>query len=165
MYLTYNEYQGYGGELDATEFEALEYAARMKIDEQTLGRLKDLPEQVEEVKRCIYKFIKIGKNDTNIKQETVDGYSVTYTGDYSAQVSNTIEEYLSECQLDDGTPYLYRGVQMTTNSAMTHYTKVNSKWVKTIYKDVLWQEGDGSLFKDGMLEKNITWMGSNLSHP
>lgn len=109
-YLEYSEYLNIGGKLSVDVFNLLEYEARKKIDNITFGRLKDLTEQVEEVKRCIFKLISV-LNDNNpiVKSESVDGYSVTSIDNIELTLMNIIEEYLSECYLDDGTPYLYRG--------------------------------------------------------
>ena len=51
QYLTYSEYKVLGGQLDQTPFNLLEYDVRKEIDKQTLGRLVNLEEQREEVKK------------------------------------------------------------------------------------------------------------------
>lgn len=109
-YLEYSEYINIGGKLSADVFNLLEYEARKKIDSLTSGRLKDLTEQVEEVKRCVFKLISVKNGiNTTVKSESVDGYSVTSIDNIELALINIVEEYLSECYLDDGTPYLYRG--------------------------------------------------------
>lgn len=114
QYLTYVEYGELGGLLDENAFNLLEYEAQKQIDKATMGRLVDLETQVDDVKLCIYKLIGImNANNTDLKGESVDGYSYTnYTKEELETIENdTIEDYLSECKLDDeyNTPYLYRG--------------------------------------------------------
>ena len=64
MYLTYDEYQEYGGTLDETAFEMYEFEAASKIDYYTFNRLKKgegYSSQSDEVKeavtRCEYRLI------------------------------------------------------------------------------------------------------------
>lgn len=122
-YLTYSEYVELGGQLEKTDFIKLEFDARKNIDMFTFGRLKNLNEQIEEVKMCVLKLIdtlnkykKICSRDKSIQSENTDGYTVTYNNstnvsDFKSEdVSEIINEYLSDCELEDGTPYLYRGI-------------------------------------------------------
>lgn len=124
-YLTYAEYKALGGTLEETPFNVLELKAQKEIDRYTFGRLQTLPTQVNEVKVCDYELIKKLDNyqnaETNqakgISSESTDGYSISYGTKTSDSVSsmnkdieNCIKIYLSECKLDDGTPYLYCGV-------------------------------------------------------
>lgn len=124
QYLTYAEYTELGGSaIGEMPFNLLEFEARKEIDKRTFGRLKNLNEQIQEVKLCENKLITTLKayadnNDRNrnIVSENTDGYSVSYAGITSeltktqmSEVKNIIEVYLDECKLDDGTPYLYRG--------------------------------------------------------
>ena len=125
QYLTYLEYQELGGTLNEAPFNILEFQARKEVDKYTFGRLKNLDEQVEEVKLCVFNLINnlegynkdLTKNKT-IASESTDGYSITYktlsSDDINAknsEIKNIIEIYLSSCQLKDGTPYLYRGLK------------------------------------------------------
>jgi len=119
QYLTYVEYKQLGGKLDEVPFNVLELRARKKVDEMSQSRLKNLPTQIAEVKVCMYQLVEaINKNNTkkskNIMSESTDGYSVSYgeteTTEEIKQYYNIIKDYLSTCQLEDGTPYLYCGV-------------------------------------------------------
>ena len=124
QYLTYEEYRALGGTLDLMPFNLLEFRSRKEIDKPTYGRLKDLKEQVQEVKVCdfdlinkINVFIKNENRDRSVSSENTDGYSVTFndinkefTQQEKLEIASTIDTYLSECKLEDGTPYLYRGV-------------------------------------------------------
>lgn len=127
QYLTYQEYLSLGGDnIGEMPFNLLEFEARQNVDKYTLGRLKELASQVDEVKLCIYKLVGIIKSYQSLEEqnkalasESIDGYSVTYgNGGNGANTesakSNDLKEiirtYLIDCKLDDGTPYLYRGV-------------------------------------------------------
>lgn len=125
QYLTYVEYKALGGTLDQTPFNVLEFEARQSIDKYTFGRLKELTTQNQEVKLCDYKLISTinsynSQIDLNkgIASEHTDGYSVSYATPSTAlvqaktsDIENVIKEYLIDCKLEDGTPYLYRGVK------------------------------------------------------
>lgn len=63
MYLTYEEYQAYGGTLDETSFQDLEFDAESTINWYTFNRLfkdewKDAI-NTPEFKRCVYQLIRI----------------------------------------------------------------------------------------------------------
>ena len=123
QYLTYTDYITLGGTLDQTPFDLLEFEVRKKIDKYTQGRLKELDSQVQEVKLLVLKLIELvgsyNKSEMEhrgISSENTDGYSVEYSNittdtikSKSNEIKRIISEYLSECKLDDGTPYLYCG--------------------------------------------------------
>lgn len=121
QYLTYNEYKILGGQLEEKPFNVLEYKAQKIVDKYTFGRLKNLKEQVQEVKMCIYDLINslkstssIVNNNSNVASENIDGYSVSYLSNNQEEADkeykSLIIDYLSSCKLEDGTPYLYSGV-------------------------------------------------------
>lgn len=118
QYLTYEEYKSLGGLLDLTPFNLLEFEARKEVDKYTFNRLVNLETQNQDVKLCIYALIEqINSNKANLKgvsSESTDGYSISYTSQNNAETSqktqNIINTYLSDCFLEDGTPYLYRGL-------------------------------------------------------
>ena len=63
MYLTYAEYQSYGGQLDETSFNDLEYDAESTVNWYTFNRLQK-PEwaavlTTDELKRCVYQLIRV----------------------------------------------------------------------------------------------------------
>lgn len=114
QYLTYNEYVELGGEMAEMPFKLLEFEARTIVDNLTLGRLKNLTEQKEEVKLCIFKLIKsMSANgvNVNVASENTDGYTVTYRNntEVNKQYNDIVSNYLWNCFLDDGTPYMYAG--------------------------------------------------------
>ena len=124
QYLTYQEYQSLGGTLSQMPFNLLEFEARKVIDKYTFGRLVGLEHQAQETKLCVYELItSIGQyNEAKSKSvayssETTDGYSISYasvtkdTIETESEVyKDIVKTYLSNSKLEDGTPYLYRGV-------------------------------------------------------
>ena len=124
QYLTYEEYQELGGTLKETPFDILELEAQKNIDKYTFGRLKDLEEQINEVKICSYRLIEYlqsyetySKQNKGISSESIDGYNVNYDIDSENLLKTKVEAIkaivkteLAECYLEDGTPYLYVGV-------------------------------------------------------
>ena len=109
QYLTYSEYWAMGGTLDQTPFNILEFEARKEIDQQTLGRLINLKGHRQETKMCVFELINLF-NSINNGVET-SGNVINYD---NKQISETtrdiIMKYLLYARLDDGTPYLYRGI-------------------------------------------------------
>ena len=126
QYLTYAEYIEFGGSLERTPFNILEYDARKEIDKYTFGRLQNLETQVDDVKMCCYKLINLFDGYTKkengnklISSESTDGYSVTYNNNIqsaleakTSEIKDIIKKYLCNCKLEDGTPYLYVGVKV-----------------------------------------------------
>ena len=85
QYLTYNKYKALGGSLDQTPFNLLEFEARRKINERTLGRVEKTSEIPQEVEMCMFSLINLlnsynNENQTskNISSESVGSYSVSY---------------------------------------------------------------------------------------
>lgn len=129
QYLTYEQYRELGGTLDMTPFNILELEAQKNIDKYTFGRLKNLDEQINEVKTCDFALINLlegysknSKSDKSISSESIDGYSVSYNSNVENiskikvnEIKGIIKSYLSECYLEDGTPYLYTGATKYDN--------------------------------------------------
>lgn len=125
QYLTYEEYKSLGGTLGEMPFNILEFKCQKIIDNLTFDRLVHLDKQIQEVKMCIYDMMNIAgkyesisnKQAQGIASENIDGYSVSY-GSISAEqenaknveLQNCVRDYLIDCNLEDGTPYMYCGV-------------------------------------------------------
>ena len=123
-YLSFKEYQDLGGELQEMPFNIFELEARKNIDKYTFGRLIDLDTQVTEVKLCVFNLINklesyksYDNQDKSISSINTDGYSESYNGidktfveGKQGDIQSTINSYLNNLRLEDGTPYLYRGV-------------------------------------------------------
>lgn len=79
MYLTYEEYTQYGGALDETAFNDLEFDAESTVNWYTFNRLKR-PEwqsvlESEELKRCMYQLIRIKQMENELVASGVGGFS------------------------------------------------------------------------------------------
>ena len=126
MYLTYAEYQAYGGTLDQASFTPLEFKCRKRLDYLTDNRIAEHMAVIpEDVKMCMYSLINIEDSVGAEKQATqpkatsfnTDGYSETYGNALSAAdadkvMNNTIKTMLWGVKDDEGTPILYRGVKL-----------------------------------------------------
>lgn len=122
QYLTYDEYQSLGGNLDQTPFNLLEYNARKKIDEKTFGRLIDKGQEYQEVKLCVFNMIttlnSYSSYDTQnkaVSSESTDGYSISYgtpqksiTEAKNSELEVSIDTCLANLIIDN-IPVLYRG--------------------------------------------------------
>lgn len=124
QYLTYEEYQAYGGESDETEFGALEFKARKRIDYLTDSRVQRMAEVPEAVKRCMMSIMGMEQaagaekqvTDPNVTSFNTDGYSETYGNapgvtDANAIMVGTIKSMLYGEFDDYGVPLLYTGVR------------------------------------------------------
>lgn len=138
MYLTYEEYQQYGGTLDETAFNDIEFEAESYIDWYTFNRLWGQTEYPARLKRCVYRIIKLielkmqlmGQPTESQKQQSIDGtgnqiasmsndgVSISY-GIVSAhealeltkkEVDKTIEQQLAGVTNNLGRKLLYRGI-------------------------------------------------------
>ena len=99
------------------------FEVRQNIYKYTYGRLKDLSTQIQDVKLCEYKlmtmidsYIKQTITNNGVESENTDGYAVKYATLSSdlvkakeKEIENVIRNYLVDCELEDGTPYLYSG--------------------------------------------------------
>ena len=117
MYLTFTEYQEYGGTLDETAFNDIEFGAESLVNWYTFNRLKRPEWQSvlgsEELKRCMYQLILLRQmelamleasggigvsgigwtKEAGITQESNDGVSVSYntlsSGELMAYINGT----------------------------------------------------------------------------
>ena len=117
QYLIWEEYRNLGGSLELVPFNPLEFRARKIIDNLTLGRLINLENQVNEVKMCVFELINelnLSNENGSKSSESVGSYSVSYSSpnveEEKTTIKNIVEQHLSGCKLDDGTPYMYLGV-------------------------------------------------------
>lgn len=135
MYLTYAQYQAYGGTLDETTFNDFEFEARTQVDWYTFNRLQKDTEFPEAVTRCMYKLIQLIQRgaeagqissdiDENspiqaaISSQSNDGVSVSYNllsakdvvASLQDDIKVTVEHYLSGVMNSLGQKVLYRGL-------------------------------------------------------
>ena len=107
MYLDYEKYKEYGGNLSDTEFDRFLFRAEKEVDSVTQNRCKTLEQISEEVQRCVYElvvyFSSNAKNGSVSAISSVgnDGYSVSYTDQKNAtqQIYDIIYTYLSDTGL------------------------------------------------------------------
>lgn len=85
QYLTYSEYQSFGGTLEEMPFNLLEFKARKEIDRATSMKLVGKGQNYTSVKVCVYDLIPVIKsyqeytsNNKNISSTNTDGYSESY---------------------------------------------------------------------------------------
>ena len=125
MYLTYAEYEEWGGTLDQTAFENLEFKARKRIDYLTDCRVRDhLAEITEAVKRCVLSLVEMESQigieaqatSPSVTSFSTDGYSENYGNSIEAEEAGTrmneLVAAMLHCEVDDtGTELLYLGVR------------------------------------------------------
>lgn len=107
MYLDYEKYKSYGGNLKSTDFDRFRFRAESEIDNATQNRCKSLKEIPEELTRCTFELVVYMSN--NAKNGSVsgvssfgnDGYSVSYTDKKTAaqQIYDIIYTYLANTGL------------------------------------------------------------------
>lgn len=135
MYLTYEQYQEYGGTLDEATFSDYEFEASTQVDWYTFNRLHGETEYPEALTRLMYRLIKIlelkaqalgvnaladNTNDGNysIASRSNDGVSVSYNvlsaselaENSKKEISNVVQMYLQGLTNSLGRKLLYRGL-------------------------------------------------------
>lgn len=135
-YLTYEEYQEYGGALDETTFNDLEFQAEVQIDWYTFNRLQNDEIVNERVKKCVYMLMNLlqakmiasalplqdGSTNTQtqagIIQQSNDGVSIMYNTrsaeevlkNSQTEIANCIKLYLQGVTNNLGRKVLWRGI-------------------------------------------------------
>ena len=124
QYLTYEEYQAYGGEMSEKDFTLAEFKARSRIDRLTLARvqyMKTVPEEVKLAMMCIMKVDTKYSADAQVDSAIVssfntDGYSESYggiseqTATAEQQINRQVRTMLFGVLDDAGVPLVYMGV-------------------------------------------------------
>jgi len=135
MYLTYEEYQEYGGTLDATTFNDYEFEAEALINYVTFNRLKNDTVIPDDVKRLVKYLVDLAQkkaealslggttakaesDGTAIKSQSNDGVSITYNSMSSYELFKAcetdalaaIDKYLNGVMNELGRKLLYRGL-------------------------------------------------------
>jgi len=135
QYLTYEQYTSYGGTVEQTTFDDLEFEARSIIDWYTFNRLQGETEFPEAVTRCMYRLIQFiqlraaastlptedGTSVTGgiagIASQSNDGVSISYNvmsakdilESSSTEMEQLIQRYLQGVKNSLGRKLLYRG--------------------------------------------------------
>lgn len=124
MYLTYAEYQAYGGALAETDFALAEFKARKRVDYLTDSRVEAMAEVPEAVKLAMMTIIKadgaVGVDAQAgaplVASFSTDGYSENYgsaadqTANVEKQLNAEIRRLLYGVKDDNDVPLLFRGV-------------------------------------------------------
>lgn len=134
MYLTYEQYQEYGGTLDETTFSDYEFEAGTVVDWYTFNRLKNETTYPEALTRLMYRLISIlqlqaqvigvdtsndnGSGQGNIASRSNDGVSISYNTIPASEIVtqckdemlNNIRMYLNGLTNSLGQNLLYRGL-------------------------------------------------------
>jgi len=123
VYMTYEEYQDFGGTEDASTFRVLEFKARKLIDYLTDSRVQDMTTVPEAVKLCQLSLMSMeAKAGTETQIVTpavtsfnVEGYSESYGNLPNAdaarsQMADVVRSMLYGETDDYGVPLLYLGV-------------------------------------------------------
>lgn len=124
QYLTYQQYEDWGGMLDEPAFTIAEIKARARIDALTMGRVAHMREVPEQVQVAMMDIINVDGTYSASAQAaapvaasfTTDGYSESYgsaesrTAAIEAQLTASIETLLAGVVDDEGTPLIYAGV-------------------------------------------------------
>lgn len=124
QYLTYAEYQSYGGTASETAYTMLEFRARKRIDRLTASRVQNMVTVPEAVKLCMFSLIGIDSKagaEAQVDKPVVtsfntDGYSESYgkalsVEDADKTMSASIRSMLWGETDDNGVPLLYRGLE------------------------------------------------------
>ena len=123
-YLTYAQYQAWGGTLSESAFNLAEIKARSRIDAMTQGRVAGMATVPEKVQAAMMEIINVDSTYSASAQAatpvaasfTTDGYSESYgsaetrTAAIEAQLTASIETLLDGLTDDAGTPLLFAGV-------------------------------------------------------
>lgn len=134
MYLTYAQYQAWGGTLDSATFNDLEFQAEGQINWYTFNRLTAMSVLPDAVQRCMYSLINIlalqaqaytlgGASDGSVSSGAItsqsnDGVSVSYNAlnarDVDAvasqKIKDLIQRSLAGVKNQLGQEVLYRGL-------------------------------------------------------
>ena len=135
MYLTYEEYQAMGGDLDEPTFNFYRYDVECYIDWYTFDRLHNETEIPDRVKQCVFYLIKLAQTkaglvfpsangegsggiDAKTESQSNDGVTITYStlhGDMlyinsKKEMEEAINRYLNGVVNSLGRKLLYRGL-------------------------------------------------------
>lgn len=129
-YLTYEDYQSLGGELEESEFNSLEFKAETKVNWYTFNRLENDTTFDDKVPLCVFEIIKLlNQNELALKglnadgsisilRQSNDGVTTDYnnlspsefTERVDKMIEDTIHQYLQKVRNEAGRIVLYRGI-------------------------------------------------------
>lgn len=144
MYLTYDEYSEYGGTLDETAFNDLEFDAESTVNWYTFNRLKR-PEwqsvlEAEELKRCMYQLIRIKQMENEMLASSAGGagWGVGWTKEPGITKESNDGVSVSYNTLSSGELMAYLNGSKTKNDLIQQYlgSIVNDLGRKILYRGV-----------------------------
>lgn len=124
QYLTYAQYQAWGGTLDESAFNLAEIKARARVDALTMGRVARMAAVPEQVQAAMMEIITVDGTFSASAQASApvaasfatDGYSESYgsaesrTAAIEKQLTGSILTLLDGVLDDDGVPLTFAGV-------------------------------------------------------
>ena len=124
QYLTYAQYQAWGGTLDESAFNLAEIKARARVDALTMGRVARMATVPEQVQAAMMEIIQVDGTYSASAQAsapvaasfTTDGYSESYgsaesrTAAIEKQLTGSILTLLDGVLDDKGVPLTFAGV-------------------------------------------------------
>lgn len=124
QYLTYEQYQAWGGTLEESAFNLAEIKARSRVDALTMGRVARMAAVPEQVQAAMMEIITVDGTFSASAQAaapvaasfTTDGYSESYgsaesrTAAIEKQLTGSILALLDGVLDDDGVPLTFAGV-------------------------------------------------------
>ena len=131
MYLTYEEYQQYGGTLEEVTFTDFEMESETIVDWYTFNRFQNDTEFPEKLKKCMYQLIKLGQEKQTILSpgESADGSEVT------ASVASRSNDGVSISYNVMSAKDIYDTIKVETASIVKRYLSgvVNEMGRKVLY--------------------------------
>lgn len=104
MYLTYEEYNSFGGNITPKEFNLKSIKSKQIIDKYTDKFLIGITNVPIEVKTCMFEIIFIlskKSNDDNISSERVGNWSANYREvNYSKEIDDVLSLYLDDLEIN-----------------------------------------------------------------
>ena len=124
QYLTYAQYQAWGGTMTEAQFNLAEIGARARIDAMTQKRVAYMAEVPEQVQAAMMEIIQVDSTYSAAAQAaapvaasfSTDGYSESYgsaesrTAAIEKQLTDSILTLLDGVTDDEGTPLTFAGV-------------------------------------------------------
>ena len=123
MYLSFEEYAGMGGGVDAAAFTRLAAKAEKAVDRATHGRLKGEESVRDAVKNCVCELIEALRREEEAREQaggreisamSNDGLSVSFAaqsevGGDSARLNRILRDWLGDELSSGGVRLLYAG--------------------------------------------------------
>lgn len=126
MYLTYDEYTNYGGDLDEPQFEEQYYKAAGIVDRYTFNRFREDTEFPNELKRLIYRLIKVNTISDGLIGLDVANDSIGSTGTVASESNDGVSISYNNMAAKD----LYELIGNISGDSMVDYVKTYLNGVK-----------------------------------